>query len=149
MVQRNYRMIWLGGLLIALAGLTLVNGRPGTAADAPMMAQEQRIDIVIRDSTFMLTKPSPVRPGLPAVIVLRNEDEIRHGFTSSMLYGLLVHAEGEGVVSYGKGLEGFYVDPKKTLTVRFTMQTAGKYSFRCDLHPQMKGEFLMLDVQAV
>jgi hypothetical protein len=88
----------------------------------------------------------PIRRGLPTVIVLRNEDILRHGFTSPMLFGLLVHAEGERIASYGKGVEGFYVDPVKTLVIRFTTERPGTYTFRCDLHPQMKGEFLLLEV---
>jgi plastocyanin len=66
-----------------------------------------------------------------------------------MLSGLLVHAEGEGIVSYGKGVDGFYVDPGKTLVIRFTAERPGSYSFRCDLHPQMKGELFLLEVPAV
>jgi len=66
-----------------------------------------------------------------------------------MLFGLPVDAEGEGIASYGKGVEGFYVDLGKTLVIRFTTECPGSYSLRCDLHPQMKGEFLMLDVPAV
>jgi hypothetical protein len=135
--------------LVALACLVVFQAGPVTAIDSIDVAQEQRLEIVMRDSAFLLTKPAPIRPGLPTVIVLRNEDIIRHGFTSPMLFGLLVHAEGEGIASYGKGVEGFYVDPGKTLVIRFTTERPGSHPFRCDLHPQMKGEFLMLEVLAV
>ena len=119
----------------------------GPVADATtQVAQEQRIEIVIRDYQFLLSKPVPIRLGLPTVIVLRNEDIVRHGFTSPMLFGLLVHGEGEGIASYGKGVEGFYVDPGKTLVIRFTTERPGNYAFRCDLHPNMKGEFFLLEV---
>lgn len=134
--------------LVALACLVVFQAGPVQATDSTAVAQEQRIEIVMRDSVFLLTKPAPIRPGLPTVIVLRNEDIIRHGFTSPMLFGLLVHAEGEGIASYGKGVEGFYVDPGKTLVIRFTTERPGSYPFRCDLHPQMKGEFFMLNVPA-
>jgi plastocyanin len=63
-----------------------------------------------------------------------------------MLMGMLVYGEGEGVVAYGKGVEGFYVDPGKTLVIRFTNDRPGKYIFRCDLHPNMKGELYALEV---
>ena len=134
--------------LIALACLVVSQAGPVKAVDSIDVAQEQRIEIVIRDSQFLLTKPASIRLGLSTVIVLRNEDIVRHGFTSPMLFGLLVHGEGEGIASYGKGVQGFYVDPKKTLVIRFTTERPGSYAFRCDLHPQMKGEFLMLDVPA-
>ncbi len=135
--------------LVALACLVVFQAGLVQATDSTEVAQEQRIEIVIRDSAFLLTKPAPIRPGLSTIIVLRNEDIIRHGFTSPMLFGLLVHAEGEGIASYGKGIEGVYVDPGKTLVIRFTTERPGSHPFRCDLHPQMKGEFLMLEVLAV
>lgn len=149
MAQRTHRLSGFSCWLIALGSLVVFQAGPVTATNATDVAQEQRIEIVMRDSAFLLTKPAPIRLGLPTVIVLRNEDIIRHGFTSPMLFGLLVHAEGEGIASYGKGVEGFYVDPGKTLVIRFTTERSGSYPFRCDLHPQMKGEFFMLNVPAV
>lgn len=125
---------------------TILSGPVAMTTATDPLAQEQRIEIVIRDYQFLLTKPVPIRLGLPTVIILRNEDIVRHGFTSPMLFGLLVHGEGEGIASYGKGVEGFYVDPGKTLAIRFTTERPGNYAFRCDLHPNMKGEFFMLEV---
>jgi len=115
---------------------------------AQAMPTEQRIEIVIRDYDFQLVKPTPIQPGLPTVIILRNQDIVRHGFYTSMLTGILVQGEGEGVAAYGKGVEGFYVEPGKTLVIRFNNQRAGTYSFRCDLHPKMKGELYVMDVPA-
>jgi len=109
-------------------------------------AQEQRIEITIRDNTFVRTKTAPIHPGFPTVIVIRNEDNIRHGFTSAMLAGLSVHGEGEGIESYGKGIDGFYVGPGKTLTIRFIAQHQGRFTFQCDLHPDLKGEIYLLEV---
>ena len=107
---------------------------------------DQRVEIVIRDNAFEVMKPAPVRPGLATVIILRNQDIVRHGFTSQMLMGMLVNGEGEGIAAYGKGVEGFYVDPGKTIVIRFTNDRPGKYNFRCDLHPNMKGELYALEV---
>jgi len=107
---------------------------------------DQRVEIVIRDYAFEVMRPAPVRPGVATVIILRNQDIVRHGFTSQMLTGILVHGEGEGIASYGKGVEGFYVDPGRTLVIRFTNDRPGKYNFRCDLHPNMKGELYALEV---
>src|SRR6266540_564744 len=89
-----------------------------------------------------------VGPLLPSVIILRNQDIVRHGFYSPMLTGILVQGEGEGVAVYGKGVEGFYVDPGKTLVIRFNNQRTGKFSFRCDLHPKMKGEMYVMEIPA-
>ena len=137
-------------MLIGLAGLVLMS-LSGASVDAQTQAQllpEQRIEIVIRDYDFQLVKPTPIQPGLPTVVILRNQDIVRHGFYSPMLMGILVQGEGEGVAAYGKGVEGFYVDPGKTLVIRFNNQRPGKYSFRCDLHPKMKGELYVMEIPA-
>ena len=120
------------------------------AADLPKdqfpVVQAQRVEIVIRDSEFFLTQHGGLQFGVPTVLILRNQDIIRHGFTSHMLQGLLVHGEGEGITAYGKGMEGFYVDAGKTLVIRFTTEREGRYEFRCDLHPQMRGEVSFLEI---
>jgi hypothetical protein len=139
-----------GVVLVGLIG-SMMTGFPGSHVDAQSPAQalpEQRIEIMVRDYEFQLVKPTPVLPALPTVIILRNQDIVRHGFYSSMLTGILVQGEGEGVAAYGKGVEGFYVDPGKTLVIRFNNQRPGKYSFRCDLHPSMKGEAYIMEVPA-
>lgn len=134
-------------IVIALALLSTAWASGSVGAASPIQtAQEQRIEIIIRDYTFLLVKPATVRRGVPTVIILRSEDIVRHGFTSPMLAGLPLHGEGEGVASYGKGIEGFYVDPWKTLVIRFTSDRPGTYSFRCDLHPTMTGEVYLLEV---
>jgi plastocyanin len=132
-------------VLVALVSVGVMS----TRLDRTSLAQapsDQRVEIVIRDYAFEVMRPAPVRPGLPTVLILRNQDIVRHGFTSQMLMGMLVHGEGEGVGTYGKGVEGFYIDPGKTLVIRFTNDRPGKYAFRCDLHPNMKGELYALEV---
>jgi len=145
MVQRTVAV-----MLVGLAGSLLMSfSGSGVGAQSPAQSlPEQRIEIVIRDYDFQVLKPAPVQPGLPTVIILRNQDIVRHGFYSAMFQGILVQGEGEGVAAYGKGVEGFYVDPGKTLVLRFNNQRVGKYSFRCDLHPNMKGEVYVMEVPA-
>src|SRR5438034_6628291 len=110
-------------VLVALVTVVVMSIRPDrSSAQAP---GDQRVEIVIRDYAFEVMKPAPVRPGLPTVLILRNLDIVRHGFTSQMLMGMLVHGEGEGIATYGKGVEGFYVDPGKTLVIRFTNDRPG------------------------
>jgi len=151
--MRNDRLMTRRAMVVMLVGLlgSMLMSFPGSGVDAQSPAEglpEQRIEIVMKDYDFQLVKPTPIRPALPAVIILRNQDIVRHGFYSSMLSGIFVQGEGEGVAAYGKGVEGFYVDPGKTLVIRFNNQRAGKYSFRCDLHPHMKGEAYVMDVPA-
>jgi hypothetical protein len=130
-----------------LVGAWLAAGLLCTVPSAGAI-QEQRNEIVIKSYDFTLNQPMPIRLHMPAVIILRNQDIVRHGFTSPMLAQLAVHGEGEGISAYGKGVEGFYIDPGKTLVIRFTPERAGKYSFRCDLHPEMRGELYMLEIPA-
>ena len=151
--MRNDRLMARRALVVMLVGLlgSMLMSFPGSGVDAQSPAEvlpEQRIEIIMKDYDFQVVKPAPVRPALPTVIIIRNQDIVRHGFYSAMLQGVLVQGEGEGVAAYGKGVEGFYVDPGKTLVIRFNNQRPGKYSFRCDLHPQMKGEAYVMDVPA-
>lgn len=131
-----------GGLMVLLFLLAV----PAEKTLPVATAQEQRIEIIIRNFEFVLGQPAPVKPGLPTVIILRNQDIVRHGFTSPMLTGLAINGEGEGIAAYGKGVEGFYIDPGKTLVIRFTTERPGIYTFRCDLHSRMKGELYLIEV---
>ncbi len=110
------------------------------------VAEEQRIEITIQNSKFVLNEPANLQMGVPTVFILRNQDIIRHGFTSSMLEGMRVDGEVGGMAVYGKGIEGFYVDPWEILVLRFTPTRPGQYSFRCDIHPRMKGEVFFLEM---
>lgn len=151
--MRNEVLLNRRDVVVALVGLigSMLMSLPWSGVDAQSPAQtlpEQRIEIVMRDYDFQLVKLMAIRPALPTVIILRNQDIVRHGFYSAMLQGILVQGEGEGVAAYGKGVEGFYVEPGKTLVIRFNNQRPGKYSFRCDLHPNMKGEAYVMEVPA-
>lgn len=151
--MRNEVLLNRRAVVVALVGLigSMLMSLSWSGVDAQSPAQtlpEQRIEIVMRDYDFQLVKLMAIRPALPTVIILRNQDIVRHGFYSAMLQGILVQGEGEGVAAYGKGVEGFYVEPGKTLVIRFNNQRPGKYSFRCDLHPNMKGEAYVMEVPA-
>ncbi len=131
-------------ILIAPAVAGTAAGQRTDSLAAPELAQEQRVEILIQDAGFVQTRPVRLQLGIPTIIILRNQDIVRHGFTSPALPMLDIVAEGGGIVSRGKGLEGFYIDPDKTLVIRFTPAKRGDYTFQCDLHPQMKGELFSL-----
>jgi len=114
------------------------------------LAQEDdsdTIEIVIEHSAFHM-KTTKLRIDEQAVLVVRNLDSIEHGFTSPAFRGLEVRVETEGVVTYGKGIEGLYVGPGEEVSLVFTPRRSGKLSFRCDLHPGMTGEVIYLTVDA-
>ncbi|MBI3608092.1 MAG: cupredoxin domain-containing protein [Nitrospirae bacterium] len=81
-------------------------------------------------------------------IVLHNLDSIRHGFTSPAFADTEVRVEADNVTTYGRGIKGLYLNPGEEVKVYLTPTHPGKLTFRCDLHPGMKGELLFLSVGA-
>lgn len=118
----------------------------GDASYKTQAIQQQRIEIVIQDKTFFLESAVPIQVGQTIELIVRNQDHVRHGFASASLLGLLVSGEDDQIVTYGKGVEGFYVNPGKTLIIRFDAERPGNLPFHCDLHQQMKGELYVLEV---
>jgi plastocyanin len=115
----------------------------------PVQSQpEQTVEVVIKDSTF-LTKQSVLRLGLPTKITIRNEDAVRHDFGSTMFEGIPTKIEKDGVSVYGRGLGGVMLDGKRDAVIRFNMERPGRHTFRCSIHPDMKGELLLLSAEAV
>jgi hypothetical protein len=109
---------------------------------------EQRLEVLIRDYDFEVVHRSPVTVGRDTVIILRNQDIVRHGFTSPTLPQLQLRVDGEGIGSYGKGIEGLYIEPGKTLVIRLVVEHSGRLAFHCDLHPEMNGKLFLLEVPA-
>ena len=81
-------------LNVSLMGLILGIGCSVFARDLPQasffLVQKQRVEIVIRNSKFVISERSGLQFGLPTAIILRNQDIIRYGFTSPILVGLSV-----------------------------------------------------------
>jgi plastocyanin len=109
---------------------------------------EQVIEVTIKNYKFV-TKQGTLRLGLPTVIKVRNEDAERHDFGSTMFEGLPAQIERDGVIVYGRGLGGLFLDPKRDAVLRFDMSRPGRYEFRCSIHPTMGGELLLLSTEAV
>lgn len=142
MAQRSIRISrWIGGAVLAVG--IAVSGF--LQADAQM---EQRVNVTIKDFKFATTQV-PLRLGVPIVITIRNDDGERHDFGSSMFEGVPTQVESAGIISYGRGIAGVFIDPKRTTEIRFTMDRPGRHEFRCSIHPTMKGELLLLSVEAV
>lgn len=134
---------WMWCLVL---GLTIAAGW-NTAG--PLLAQsEQIVDVTIKDFKF-ITKQPPLRLGFPTTIKIRNEDAERHDFGSAMFEGIPAQIEKDGVIVYGRGLGGVYLDSKRDATIHFNMSRPGRHEFRCSIHPNMTGELLLLTVEAV
>ena len=121
----------------------------GLMSGSLLQAQsEQVVEVVIKESRF-LAKQSPLRLGLPTVINIRNEDGVRHDFSSTLFEGIPTRIEKDGVIVHGRGLGGVYLDPKQGTTIRFDLTKPGRHVFRCSIHPKMSGELLLLSAEAV
>ncbi len=117
--------------------------------DLPLWSQsEQVVEVTIKDFKFM-TKQGTLRLGVPTVIKVKNEDAERHDFGSTMFEGIPAQVEREGVVVYGRGVGGVFLDAKRDAAIRFNMSRPGRHEFRCSIHPNMTGELLLLNVEAV
>ena len=131
--------------LITIISLSWLDAERGIALET-MPVQEQRIEIVIRDSTFLRTKAMPIRAGVPMVLLVRNEDQVSHGFISPMFSGLQLTVEAGDLEVFGRGIDGVHVAPGQTAVIRLTHERQGKMTFRCDLHPNVEGELYLLDM---
>lgn len=131
-------------VLAMVTAAVVASGMAGTGYSQ----SEQMVEIVIKDYTFV-TKQRSLRLGVPTVITIRNEDSERHDFGSTMFDGISTQVETSGVIAYGRGVGGAFLDPKATTTIRFSMERPGKHEFRCSIHPTMRGELLLLTVEAV
>ena len=134
------------GVIILLLSSPI--GSVGDVSSAPPSIQ-QRIEIVIKDKKFFLESSVPIQVGQTIEIIVRNHDDVRHGFASASLLGLLVTGEDEQIVTYGKGVEGFYINAGKTLIIRIGAERPGTMPFHCDLHEHMKGELYVLEIPTV
>ena len=130
--------------------VAVISGALFGLSDAlPVQSQsEQSVEVVIKDSTFV-TKQAVLRLGVPTIITLRNEDGQRHDFGSTMFEGIPTKVEQDGVSVYGRGLGGVMLDAKRNAAIRFNMERPGRHTFQCSIHPEMKGELLLLIAEAV
>lgn len=142
---KAWSMRWSLLSLATIISLSWIDTELGLALEM-MPAQEPRIEITIRNSTYLRTKTMPIHAGMPMVLVVRNEDPIPHGFSSPMFAGLPVTVEARGVEVFGRGIDGVHVAPGETAVIRLMHGQQGKMTFRCDLHPNLEGELYLLDV---
>lgn len=140
--QRTMRtQIFVGVAALALFFLS---------ADSSVLTAQNagEVKILIKDSIFEF-QGGVLRPNEPGIIIVRNLDAIQHGFTSPLIAELEVRVESANGVTYGRGIKGVYINPGEALQIRFTPNRPGSFPFRCDIHPNMKGELVMLSMGGV
>ena len=140
-MSRHRRQIL--GIVLAIVGVFGFWGATPTESQS-----EQVVEVVIKDFTFV-TKQKPLRLGFPTTIRIMNEDAERHDFGSTMFEGIPTKIEKDGISVYGRGIGGVMLDAKGDTVIRFSMERPGRHEFRCSIHPDMKGELLLLSAQAV
>ncbi len=147
MMPRSTNMPWIvwGVCMFTVLGLALMVALYAAPAGAQA---EQHIDITIKDFSYGVEQV-PMKLGVPTVIRIRNEDAVRHDFHSAAFHGMLVEMEHEGVVVYGRDVNGVFLDPARGAAIRFTPETPGRFEFQCSIHKHMKGELLLLNIGEV
>ena len=137
------KSLWLGSVMAAIIAAV------GSPREGAVFGQDQQIvEVTIKNSRFVTNQPS-LHLGLHTIIRIRNEDAERHDFGSAMFEGIQSQIEKDGVIVYGRGLGGVYLDSKRDATIQFQMSRPGRHEFRCSIHPNMKGELLLLNFEAV
>jgi len=117
-------------------------------AETPVESQpEQVVEVVIKNFTYV-TKQKALRLGVPTAIKIVNEDTERHDFGSTMFEGIPTKVEQDGISVYGRGVGGVMLDPRRNVVIRFDLERPGRHEFRCSIHSNMKGELLLLSVEA-
>jgi len=121
----------------------------GMQARAELAVPEMTIHVTMRNRAYHVT--GHASPGALTAIVLRNEDSVTHGFSSSLFRETLTITEGEADEIRRRGhIVSYHVGPGKTATIYFKKRSPSLYepvqvSFWCDIHTQMQGEFLVVE----
>ena len=114
-----------------------------------------KIEILMHDQGFHIKGHS--MPDTVTVIVLRNQDTETHGFSSPSFKDTNIRTEGDVKEVKTKEFRSYHVPPGKTATLYFApasrvdpqtgIRETKQYPFKCDLHPTMKGEFLVIETR--
>ena len=114
-----------------------------------------KIEIIMQHQGYDV-KGHSVPDSLTA-IVLRNQDTETHGFSSPLFKDLVIRTEGDAIEVKKNGIRSYHVPAGKTATLYFTqvsrvdpstgIRETRQYPFRCDIHPDMKGAFLVVETR--
>ncbi len=145
----------LGGFLVPFAAGTVLLAGLGVGTPLSAQADEGKIEVTIKDDGYHVK--GHTTPGAVTRILLRNEGTMTHGFSSRIMKDVPVRAEGDAKQVVAHGVKSFHVDAGKSATLVFTkpvkhdaatgISETEQYGFWCDLHPHMKGEFLIVETR--
>ena len=122
----------------------------GTESRKPQMG---KIEILMQEGSYQVKGNS--LPGTMTAIVLRNQDTEAHGFSSPLLKDTIIRVDGDAKEVKKDGNRAFHVPAGKTATLYFNqasrvdastgIRETTRYPFVDDLHPNVKGEFLVVE----
>ncbi|MER3425263.1 MAG: hypothetical protein C4293_20590 [Nitrospiraceae bacterium] len=93
---------------------------------------EMKIEVTMKDKQFHVE--GQTLPGALTEIVIRNLDNVTHGFSSNLFKEVRVRKEGDAEeVMTKRGTQSFHVDPGKTVTLYFTRVIAPRVR-RSNIH---------------
>ncbi|MDH5700603.1 MAG: hypothetical protein OEZ41_11650 [Nitrospirota bacterium] len=143
-------------LLVHLAMGAIVLTVMGFDGRSVVQATDQgkmHVDVTITDQGYSV-KGHTLTDQLTA-ITFRNNGTMPHGITSPAFSTGIVKKEGDGVEvkdAKGKGSKAYQLEPGKIMTLHFYKtanadQSTMQIPFWCHLHPQHKGEFLVVETR--
>lgn len=143
-------------LLVPLAMGAIVLTVMGFDGQSVVQATDQgemHVDVTITDQGYSV-KGHTLTDQLTA-ITFRNNGNMPHGITSPSFSTGVIKKEGDGVEvkdAKGKGYKAYQLEPGRRMTLHFYKtanedQSTMQIPFWCHLHPQHKGEFLVVETR--
>lgn len=137
----------------SLAVTKLLKERRANLREESRKPQMEKIEILMQEGSYQVKGHS--LPGTMTAIVLRNQDTETHGFSSPLLKDTNIRIDGDAKEVVKDGNRAFHVPAGKTATLYFTqasrvdpstgIRETTRYPFIDDLHPNVKGEFLVVE----
>lgn len=133
----------------------LIEDRRASLRKESQKPETAKIEIIMQDQGYHVKGHS--LPDTLTAIVLRNQDTETHGFSSPSFKDMVIRTEGDAKEVKTKGIRSYHVPAGKTATLYFTqasrvdpstgIRETSQYPFKCDIHPNMKGEFLVIETR--
>lgn len=145
------KSLWINVQLFVVAIGTTAFWMFGMAV-AELATPEMTIHVTMKDRAYIVT--GHTSPGALTAIILRNEDNVTHGFSSPLFRQTLTIAEGDAEEIRRRGhIFSYHVDPGKTATIWFKKGRSShpetvQVAFWCDIHAQMQSEFLVVETMS-
>lgn len=141
----DFRVHWLILPVLMLFNACAALDIDSTTKTLPLSTQEPRIELAIRGDRFVVVK-ADATIGRPMTITVRNEDAVTRGFFPTF-NGQAIQVEEKEARVPAETMEGFHVDPGKTLAIRFTPEQAGTVRFQSDPDSHTKDEQIYIDAR--